>query len=254
MNSLDDQIKKFLPPHNRYSLLLDTSAGLVLGALPGLEDFGASVSSVLSCLDGLVCSPGQLRRLGSTGADTALLARMDWTNTLRDSSFLLPPESTTHIFILDPKEAFELGAAGMVISFLLGYEEAIEAACLKAAVQLSLAGKDIGLPLVVEVRPNGPRVSLPAKAIELGASYALESGVDVIVVPYPGLDSLNTISVMVSVPWLLKPTSIEKTASEWEEALGLGASGLWLDHTWLRHAAPLLQISDRLHQLPERAK
>jgi DhnA family fructose-bisphosphate aldolase class Ia len=147
-----------------------------------------------------------------------------------------------------------MGAVGMVISFLLGYEEAIEAACLKAAVQLSLAGKDLGLPLVVEVRPSGPRVSLPAKAIELGASYALESGADVIIVPYPGLDSLKTISVMLSVPWLLKPTSVDKAASEWEEGINLGATGLWLDHAWLEPASPLKQFSDRLHQLPEKAK
>ncbi len=236
-------------------MLLDASAGLSLGALPGLEDFSASVHPVLSWLDGLVCGPGQLRRLVSPiRSNPALLVRMDWTNTLRGDAFPLPPETATHIFILEANDALELGATGMVISFLLGYEEAIEAACLKAAVQLSLAGKDLGLPLVVEVRPSGPRVSLPGKAVELGASYALESGADVIIVPYPGLDSLKTISVMVSVPWLLKPTSAEKTACEWEEALGLGTSGLWLDHTWLGPSSPLKQYSDRLHKLPETAR
>ena len=39
-------------------------------------------------------------------------------------------------------------------------EEEIEAACLKATVTLGLAGKDLGLPLVVEVQASGPRVSM----------------------------------------------------------------------------------------------
>jgi hypothetical protein len=136
----------------------------------------------------------------------------------------------------------------MVLSFLLGYEEAVEAACLKAVVQLALAGKDLGLPLLVEVCPRGPRVSLSDKAIELGASYALESGADVVVVPHPGSDSLPTIATMLSMPWLLKPTSSETVFAEWEAALALGSAGLWLDHTWLAPGMPLAELADRVHK------
>jgi hypothetical protein len=100
----------------------------------------------------------------------------------------------------------------------------------------------------VEVCPGGPRVSLPGKAVELGASYALESGADVVVIPYPGLDSLKTIATLLSVPWLLKPTSVENAETEWQEALGLGAAGLWLDHTWLAPAMPLAKIAECVHK------
>jgi len=252
MNSVDNHLKEFLPGPNRHAVLLDASAGLALGVLPGLENFSASVQPVLSWLDGLVCSPGQLRRLDNrTHSNASLLVRMDWTNTLRGEASPLPPETAFHVFILEAKDALELGASAMVMSFLLGYEEAIEAACLKATVQLALAGKDLGLPLVVEVCPSGPRVFLPSKAVELGASYALESGADVIAIPNPGLDSLKTIAAMVSVPWFLKPAFTEKTDSEWEEALDRGAAGLWLDHTWLAPSSLLKQLTDRLHEPPE---
>jgi DhnA family fructose-bisphosphate aldolase class Ia len=138
----------------------------------------------------------------------------------------------------------------MVLSFLLGYEEEIEAACLKATVTLGLAGKELGLPLVVEVRADGPRVSLPGKAVELGASYALEGGADVIVVPYPGPTSLKTIGEMVSVPWLVKASDLEQAAGQMAEALESGAAGLWLDHGVFAQPDPtgrLARLSNQLH-------
>lgn len=252
MNTLDYRLNEFLPDAGRHALLLDASAGLSLGALPGLEDFGNDLRPIIRCLDGLVCSPGYLQRLGNrTREDAALLVRMDWTNTLRQKTFPLPPEMATRVSILEAADALELGASGMVISFLLGYEESIEAACLKASVQLALAGKDLGLPLLVEVCPSGPRVSLPGKAVELGASYALESGADVVIIPHPGTDSLMTIATMLSVPWLLKPSSVGSLPGEWEAALGLGATGLYLDHTWLEPAIQLEKIAEQLHKTPE---
>jgi len=249
MKGLDYRLEEFLPAAGKSVVLVDTSAGLSLGVLPGLEDFEKTVRPILPMVEGVVCSPGQLRRLENrTRRDAALLVRMDWTNMLRGGQFPLPPEKGTYLTLLEAGDALELGATGMVLSFLLGYEEAVEAACLKAAVQLALAGKDLGLPLLVEVCPGGPRVSLPGKAVELGASYALESGADVVVIPQPGPDSLKTIASMLSVPWLLKPSSVESAETEWQAALGQGAAGLWLDHTWLAPGRPLAELTDRVHK------
>ena len=251
MQSLSYRLQEFLPNGKRHALLLDISSGLSLGVLPGLEDYSTTLLPILPQLDGLVCSPGQLRRLGNRNrSDAALLVRMDWTNTLRGPAFPLPPETATRVSILEANDALTLGASGMALSFLLGFEETLEAACLKAAVQLALAGKDLGLPLLVEVCPSGPRISLPRKAVELGASYALESGADVVVFPYPGPDSLKTIAGMLSVPWLLKPTSPETVFTEWEVALEMGAAGLWLTHTWLESNITLAEISERVHKSP----
>ena len=69
-----------------------------------------------------------------------------------------------------------------------------------------------------------------------------------IVVPHPGTDSLKTIAAMLSVPWLLKPTSADSSETEWEAALGLGAAGLWLDHTWLAPAMPLAELAGSVHK------
>jgi DhnA family fructose-bisphosphate aldolase class Ia len=234
MNKVSYRLQEFIRPQDGHSLVVDTSASLWLGTLPGLERFEEGVHTLLSRVDGLVCSPGMLQRLaGLTRDDAGLLVRVDWTNVLRPTDFVLPVTTPQHVPILSAQDALELGASAMVCSFLLGYEEELEADCLYSTVQLALSGRQLGIPLVVDVQPRGPRVSIPDKAIELGASYALESGADVIVVPYPGPKSLETLAAFISVPWLVKPTGLESGAAQMEEALELGGAGLWLDHNLL---------------------
>jgi len=240
MKGIAYRLLELFDPLDQRGLFIDTSAGAVLGVIPGLEDFSQAAGSMLPWIDGLVCSPGQMRRLRKrTQHEAALLVRVDWSNALRGMDFVLPPTEIHHMPILKPQDALDLGAAAMVATFLLGYEEDIEAACMINTVQYGLEGKDIGLPLVVEVDISGPRVSLANKAVELGVSYALEGGADVIVLPYPGKKSLESIAAMVSVPWLVKPTSLEAAETELTEALALGASGFWSTHTVFNLPDPL---------------
>jgi DhnA family fructose-bisphosphate aldolase class Ia len=232
MNGINYRLKEFINPADGHSLIVDTSAGAALGALPGLEDFEEGVQQFMYLVDGLVCNLGQARRLSQRSKDeAAILLRADWTNTLRDEQFVLPAQSPKLIHLLDAQDASDYGVSAMVLSFLLGYSEEIEGACLKATVTAGIEGRAKGIPLVVDVRPTGPRVSLPGKAVELGASYALESGADVIVVTYPGKDSLEEIAQFVSVPWLIKPTSLETAHKELDQAMSIGCAGLWVDYT-----------------------
>jgi DhnA family fructose-bisphosphate aldolase class Ia len=249
------RLREFIRPEDGHSLIVDASGGLELGVLPGLDDFGAAARAIVSVVDGLVCSPGQLRRIASrTRGEASLLVRMDWTNTLRGPDFVLPPTTTQRVPLLTAPDAQDLGAAAMVTTFLLGYEEDIEGACLKQVVQWALDGNSIGLPLIVEVRAAGPRVSIPHKAIELGASYALEGGADAIVIPFPGRKSLETIAAMVSVPWLIRPSHVENTAAELGEAISLGGAGAWLDHAVFALGNPIGVLQDFAAQLHQPVK
>ena len=118
----------------------------------------------------------------------------------------------------------------MVGTFLLGYEEEIEASCMRSIVEWAITGKANWHASDCRGKDDRPAHLFTWKAIELGASFALEGGADVIIVPYPGSRSLETIAAFVSVPWLLKPTGLDTSTAELEEALGLGATGLFLDH------------------------
>jgi DhnA family fructose-bisphosphate aldolase class Ia len=230
LNSKSYRLGEFINPSDGRSLIVEASAGLSLGPLPGLEDFSGSVIPILPFVDGIVASPGGARRLaGRSRQDAALLVRADWSNALRGPEFVLPPETISHLPLLTAQDALDLGASGLVIHFLLGHEERIEAGCLNLTVQAALAGSKIGMPLIVDVQPIGPRVVLPEKAIELGVSYALEGGADGVAVPWPGKDSFETVIKMAAgSPVWVKPTSLENSKSELESCLELGGSGLWL--------------------------
>jgi len=234
MESKTYRLREFvvpMPSKGARSLVVDASAGLMLGALPGLENFSEAIGPILPLADGVVVSPGQACNLTRrTKAEAALLVRADWTNALRGEDFALPSETIKHLALLDPSDALDLGASALVTYFLLGFEEQVEADCLKTTVQLALQGSQAGLPLIVDVQPRGPRIVLSNKAIELGTSYAIEGGADGVVVPWPGNDSLRTIVKMAAdLPVWIKPSSLDVASSELEEALSLGAMGCWLD-------------------------
>jgi DhnA family fructose-bisphosphate aldolase class Ia len=246
MNNKQYRLRELLKPSDERSLVVDTSNGLVMGTLPGLEHFTEAVKPLLRMIDGVVTSPGQARNLGMrTRQEAALLVRADWTNALRDEDFVLPPEIIQYIPILDPEDALDLGANALVMHFILGHSEEIESQCLQRVVHLALEGLKVGMPLIVDVKPIGPRVVLRSKAIELGVSYAIEGGADGIVVPWPGTKSFETILGMTSgMPVWVRPDSLETEAIEVNDALRMGAVGLWLDERLFAEAEPAVRLQE----------
>lgn len=245
MNNKLYRMSDLLNPADGRSLVVDTSQGLVLGPLPGLEHFEEAVRPLLPLLDGIVTSPGQARKLGSrTRQEAALLIRADWTNALRGDDFMLPPETIQYIPLLSPSDALDLGANALVTYFILGHEEEIETRCLQRMVNLALEGRNLGMPLIVDVQPIGPRVVLLNKAIELGVSYSIEGGADGIIIPWPGTQSFKTIQAMSNgLPVWVRFGSLEPDTPEMLEALQLGAAGFWLDKRIFAtdHPAAVLQ-------------
>ena len=246
------RIREFVNPKDNHSLIVDTSKGLSLGALPGLERFASAIKPVLPLLDGLVTSPGQVRRLADrTRTDAGLLVRADWTNALRDKNFVLPPETIHYMLLVDPVDAQDLGSSAMVTNCLLGFEEEIESQCMHNTVQLAFNGSQIGLPLIVDLHPIGSRIVLRSKAIELGVSYALEGGADGIAIPWPGEESFKTIVTMAAeVPIWVKPETLDPNSIETATALEIGAVGIWLDERVFSDPVPtelIQQFSTRVH-------
>lgn len=249
------RLREFIDPLDAHSLIVDSSAGLELGSLPGLEHYPEDVTGLLPFMDGIVTSPGQARRLPQRNrGDAALLVRGDWSNARRGPGFVLPHETVHHLPILTPQEALDLGASALVLYFFLGHEEEIEAGSLRRTVQSALDGARLGLPLIVDVQPIGPRVVHFNKAVELGVSYAIEGGADGVAVPWPGEDSFRTIRHMTGdLPVWVKPTGRETADDLLDKILDLGGTGLWLGE-WL-FALPrefLQTLSARLHMQPSK--
>jgi DhnA family fructose-bisphosphate aldolase class Ia len=139
MSSKQYRIQELINPTSERSLVIDMSNGLSLGPLSGLEDFIGAVSPILPWADGIVTSAGQSRRLTHrTQKDAALLVSGDWSNAFRGKDFVLPPEQINYIPLLNAADALNLGASGLVMHFLLGHEESIDAQCIQQVVQLAL--------------------------------------------------------------------------------------------------------------------
>ena len=243
-------------PGDGRSLVVDTSSGLALGALPGLEDYAAGVWPILPLVDGVVASPGQSRHLhGRSRADGGLLISGDWTNAFRGSDFVLPPEHINYIPLIDAADALDLGANALVMHFLLGHEEAIDAQCLRRVVQLAMESAAVGMPIIVNVHPIGPRVVLRSKAIELGVSYAMEGGADGIAIPWPGGASFVDIQTMAAeVPVWIKPQSVDAVSPEIDEMFAAGVTNLWLDESLFALDDPVETVNafaGRVHEAVE---
>ena len=250
MSSKEYRMQELINPATGLSLVVDTSNGLALGALPGLEHYAEAVTPVLPWADAVVASPGQSRKLLSrTRQDASVLVCGDWTNALRGEDFVLPPEHINYIAILEATAARDLGASGLVMHFLLGHSEAIDAQCLKAVVNRSLEGTAVGMPLIVNVHPIGPRVVLMSKAIELGVSYALEGGADGIAIPWPGASSFESIAKMTdTVPVWIKPETVDVGEPVLVEMLAAGATGFWLNESVFASGDPVATVRN-FHQL-----
>jgi DhnA family fructose-bisphosphate aldolase class Ia len=107
----------------------------------------------------------------------------------------------------------------------------------------------VGIPLIVDVHPIGPRVVLMPKAIELGVSYALEGGADGVAIPWPGGSSIEDIITMAAgVPVWVKPGPVDAQAPELSEILEAGATGFWLDERLFASGSPAATVQ-ALHDL-----
>jgi DhnA family fructose-bisphosphate aldolase class Ia len=255
MNHKQYRLKELTTHADGRSLVLDTSNGLIFGALPGLEHFTEALKPLLPLLDGVVTSPGQAQNLGTRmRQEAALLVCADWTNALRGKDFVLPSETIQYLPLIGSSDALELGANALVTHFILGHEEIIEAECLKRIVSLSMDGIALGMPVIANVQPVGPRVVLRNKAIELGVSYAIEGGADGMIIPWPGTSSFENILEMTSgMPVWVKPGSLKADSVEIADALRMGAIGLWLDERLFVDdpVARLQQLHDLVH-VPEK--
>jgi DhnA family fructose-bisphosphate aldolase class Ia len=258
MDGKSYRLREFISPRDGRSLILDLSAGLALGPLPGFERFPEAVAPLLPHVDGLVCSPGQAGRVRARSQkDAALLVRASWTNALRGPDFVLPLETVRYIPILSAQEGLDVGACALVLDFLLGYEEEIEGSCLRATVQLALEGNRLSMPVLVQVRPSGPRVALRDRAIALGVSYALEGGADGVALPWPGQRTCADVVAMAGDrPLWIVPASPEQAGAEAAEALAQGACGIWLDPVYVGAAALeglLFALRAQVHPEPSEA-
>ena len=221
----------------KQSILADISLPGALGPMPGLEVPAEAVRALAPLVEGLIVNPGVAEAqadafAGKLGA--APLVRLDWSNAQRPADFVLPPTHIHRIALGTAADALALGACGVVVSFLLGYDEDFEARNVQAISFLSRECESLSMPLMVDVRPIGPKVE-PAKfdsAVQLGVSFMVEGGADALSIPLISAPALKLLLDFSPVPLFLQVESAAALSSDdagaLVDALELGCAGLVL--------------------------
>ncbi|MBN2011305.1 hypothetical protein JW960_18315 [candidate division KSB1 bacterium] len=203
------RLSDFIHPKDKRCLMVDTTITSTLGAITGLEDFGTVLKSINELVDGIIINPGQLEhqaeQLGGKRRATPIV-RVDWTNAYRHNDFCLPVSNVKRLMISNGDDAFQLGASAVIASLLLGFNDEFEANNIKELSLLARECHPISMPVIIDIRPIGPKVSLGnfSESIKLGVSFMLELGADALIIPTCDSETYQTIARWISVPVLLR--------------------------------------------------
>jgi len=193
-----------------------------LGQLKNLLETRDILTNVLrSKPDAIILNKGQLTGLESLigGRESAILLRADFTNV--KSFSILPLKKLEHIKLIDPKEALMLGSDGIVACLFIGDEDE-EARSIRIISTLVSSCRRLGLPLMVESIPIGERVTEVNRldCLKLAVRMAIETGADLVAVPYTGnKESMHAIVEVAGQTPILLIDDPEKPLTELKDAV-----------------------------------
>jgi DhnA family fructose-bisphosphate aldolase class Ia len=221
------RMSEFIDSKDGRSLLLDLTITSSIGAQPGLENISEVLRQLNTVFDGIIINPGQLEHhanlLGGKSR-AAPLTRVDWTNAYRGKDFWLPAARVTRILLSSGEDALHLGASAVVSTLLLGFDEELESENIKSISLLARECYRLSLPLLVDVRPIGTKISSSnyAGSIKLGTSFMMEAGADALILPDCDSETSRLIGKWATVPVLLRFDEIppaEKVESVFNEGI-----------------------------------
>jgi class I fructose-bisphosphate aldolase len=178
-------------PASERTIVVAVDHGLFMGPIPGVGDLHQLLPQLAAGgADAIQLTPGQAMHHADTfrGREApALVVRLDACNIWRKGQ--LAPEPGYWAAVATPKRALQLGAHVAVCFLLYGWEDdRTEASNLTQVGRWAEECADLGLPLMVEPLPIGPRVSdeNDAESVALGVRMAVEAGASLIKCNYTG--------------------------------------------------------------------
>lgn len=174
-----------------------------------------------------------------------MLMSLDWTNAFRGNDHPLPMIHLEHLLLTTVEDALMLGASGVTAYFFIGYEkDEYEARNVEAVAAICRECDNLEMPLLVQAIPVGERVTKEnyADSLALASRMAVETGADIVAVPYAGSEGeMKRIVTAVKVPALLLDLELRLAEGQPDcelkqaigEALDAGSSGLLLGRRYL---------------------
>jgi len=187
------RLNRIFDPKDGRAVVVAADHGMMLGPISGVQELGKTLEKVIEGKpDAILLSPGQaedLCHLFMGRRAPSLLVRMDWTNAFRDRTYTLPVREMSFGPIATPRDALRLGAHAAVTYLFIGQEdEGQEAKHLALVSRYTAECARVGLPLIVEPIPFGPRVTKAnnSELVAAAVRIAVEAGANALKVPYTG--------------------------------------------------------------------
>lgn len=251
------RLNRIFDPRDQRAVVVAADHGMMIGPIPGVQELAKTLERVAEGKpDAVLLSPGQAEALSyffRGRHSPSLLVRVDWTNTFRDRTYTLPVRETSFGSISTPRYALKLGAHAVVTYLFIGYEdEGQEARHLALVSRYATECARIGLPLIVEPIPFGPRVTksnnseLTAAAVRI----AVEAGANALKVPYTGDPESfkRVVRAAAGVPILVlggyRALSRRDLLEVITETLDVGGSGVVFGRNIVQAADPASVLRD----------
>lgn len=186
------RLTRIIRPEDNRSVVVAADHGMALGPIKGIINLEETLKNIVKGgPDAVMLTPGSMNRLGylfKGRSAPGLIMRIDWTNVVRPATYkVLPPRRPTHILLANVKDALHIGADAVMGFFFLGYEnDEHEARDYEIIAKLAQECEDVGMPLMVETIPLGPRVTGAnyPDLLALAVRMSIEAGADALKIPY----------------------------------------------------------------------
>jgi DhnA family fructose-bisphosphate aldolase class Ia len=226
------RMSDFIDSRDHRCLMLDLTVTSSVGACLGTEHISETLARYNTAFDGIILNPGQLEHhanLIGGKIRASPLVRIDWTNAYRDKEFCLPASTVTRVTLSDGEDALGLGASAVVATFFLGFGEDLESENIRSISLLARECYRLSLPLLVDVRPIGERISADnyMGSIKLGTSFMMEAGADALILPECNAETCALIGKWATIPVLLRLDEIP-TEEKTDQIFNLGMTGIVL--------------------------
>jgi class I fructose-bisphosphate aldolase len=221
--------------------------GLFIGPLPGVENPGKTIDSLLpGNPDAIQMTPGTTRASIDKfyGRNKpGIVVRLDATNIWRKKP---APKEGYYAQVSSVRDAIQLGADAVVTFLFAGYDtDAQEAANLETLAAIGAEARTYGIPFIVEplAIQKGANVVRDFEIMKLIVRMASEIGADLIKADYP--ESQAQFEQMVSlatVPILVrggpKMDSDKEMLQMVKDAVDAGAKGIVFGRNVWQHKSP----------------
>jgi class I fructose-bisphosphate aldolase len=251
---------RIINPDTGRGIVVAIDHGLFIGPLPGIENAGAAIDSLLSGMpDAIQMTPGTVRanlpKLHGKNKP-GVIVRLDATNIWRKKP---APKEGYYTQVASVKDAVQLGADAVVTFLFAGYDtDAQEADNLQTLQRIGADAREFGIPFIVEplAIAIGSNVVRDFEIMKLIIRMASEIGADLIKADFPeNKKQFEELVGIASVPILVrggpKMDSDKEMLQMVKDAVDCGAAGIVFGRNVWQHSNPgriLKALAEVVHQ------